>query len=131
MAVAERVVDPHLLEGVGVGDRGAGLGVDDRPVRLAGGDDVIGRVDQQAVVAESVEDRRSLGRRGGGELIDRLQGIGKLVGEEQRQRIVEAVGPRRAGKSEAAEEGENDERDRERALADGGEQSGLVWWARF
>ena len=75
---------------------------------------MIGRVDQQAVVAESLEDRRGLGRRGGGELTDRLLGIGKLVGEEQRQRIVEAVGPRRAGEGEGAEKGD-DEREGERA----------------
>ncbi len=92
---------------------------------------MIGRIDQQAVVAERVENRRSLRRRGGGQLIDRLQSIGKLVGEKQRQRIVEAIGPRRAGTSEAAEEGENDERERERASANGGKQSGLVCWARF
>ncbi len=75
----------------------AGPGVEDRAGRRLVGDDVIGRVEQETIVAERVQDRGGLRRRFGREFADRLLGLGKLVVEKFRQRVVERVGARGAG----------------------------------
>ena len=71
-------------------------------------------------------------RRGlGGEFADRLFAVGEFVGREARERVVEGVRSRRAGKGEAAEkrqdsQREDGQRERERALANGEKQSDLM-----
>ncbi len=108
---SKRVVDSHLLEGGGVriGNGFASLGVDERACGSLVGDDVIGGINEQAVVAERVQNGRGLRRRLGGQLDDRGRGLGELVGEELRQRVVDGVGAggarrhQRHGKTKRAE----------------------------
>ena len=73
---------------------------------------MIGGIDQQAIVAERFEDRRSLRRRLGREFADRCLGLRKLVVEKLRQRVVERVG---AGGARRREKRENPERAEARA----------------
>ena len=75
------------------------------------GHDVIGGVDQKPIVAERFQDRGGLRRRLGREFADRRLGLGKLVVEKPRQRIVERVGARGAGEEEACEEREGAQRE--------------------
>ena len=102
---AQRVIDAHLLESGGFLGRNCltGLGVEECPRRGFIGHDVIGGIDQQAIVAERFEDRRSLGRRFRREFADRCLGLGKLVVEKARQRIVQRVGAGGAGHEEKNE----------------------------
>ena len=80
---------------------------------------MVGRVEQQPIVAERVENRCGLRGRLGRELADRLLRLGKLVGEEFRQRVVERVGARGRREQQTREERENAQRERDYAAANG------------
>ncbi len=110
---AQRVVDANLLEGIDVDARQllAGLGVDHVAGLGAIDQDMRDRIDQQAIVAERLEDRRRIRRPARREFADRLFGARELVVEELRQRVVERVGAREA---RAAEEDEGGEQARDR-----------------
>ena len=56
------------------------------------GDEMIGRIDQQAIVAERVQNGRGLRRRLGRQFADRRLGLRKFVVEELGQRVVDGVG---------------------------------------
>ena len=64
------------------------------------------RIDQQAVVAERVEDRRRVGGAGRRKRIDALFGAGEFVVEEFRQRVVDGVGARRGCAAEKEQDGD-------------------------
>ncbi len=128
---AQRVVDAHFLERGGVGDRRAGLCVDDFSVG--------GRDRRRRGCAGSNSRRLSPSASriaapcGGASAASSPIAFSlsaNLSVEEPRERVVEGVRPRRAGKSEAAEKREDGQRERERALANGEMQSGLML-ARF
>ena len=68
---------------------------------------MVGGIDQQAIVAERLENRRGLRRRLGRQFGDRLLGLRKFVVEKLRQRVVERVG---AGDGRKREQGQNAER---------------------
>ena len=123
---AQRVVDAHLLEGVGVWPIASPV-LALRIVARRGlvGHDVIGGVDQKPIVAERFEDRGGLRRRLGREFADRRLGLGKLVVEKPRQRIVERVGARGAGEDEACKERKDAQRDSEPIIANIAKQSGV------
>ena len=57
---------------------------------------MIGGIDHEAIVAERVQNGGRLRRRLGGQFADRGCGLGKLVVEEPRQRVVDRVGARGA-----------------------------------
>ena len=84
--------------GVDAGELLVGARVDDVAARRLIEQQMIGGVDQQAAVAERVEDRRGVGGAAHGEFADRLGGLRKLVLLEPRQRVVERV---RAGRRSA------------------------------
>ncbi len=98
-------------DGLGAGNGRACLGVDERAVGGLVGDDMIGGIDHEAIVAERVQNGRGLRRRLGGEFADRLLALRELVVEELGQRVVDSVGPgrdrreQRDGHSERAENG--------------------------
>ena len=91
---SKRVVDADLLEGgdAGIGNGFAGLGVEHRAGGGLVGDDFIGWINEKAIVGQRFENGRGLRRRLGGQLSDRGCGLGKLVVEEFRQRVVDGVG---------------------------------------
>jgi hypothetical protein len=115
----QRVVDAYLLEGGCFRGRNrlSGFCVKERSCRSLICHDVIGRIDQQPIVSERVEDCGPLRRRLGREFADRLLGLGKLVVEKPRQGVVERVSARGAGKSQTREEGEGAEKPTERRAA--------------
>ena len=98
MAFLSALLTRTFLKAAGVDafDRRAGLGVEDGAGGRLVGDEMIGGIDQQPVVAERVQDRRRLRRRLGGQFADRLLALRKLVVEESGQRVVERVGASRA-----------------------------------
>ncbi len=91
--LAQRVVDPHFLESgdVGLRDRLARLGVEHRSRRRPVGDEMIGGVEQQAIIAERIQYRGGLRRRLGGQFTDRFLALRKLVGEKAGQGVIERV----------------------------------------
>ena len=91
---AKGVVDTDFLEGggVGVGNRLAGLGVEQRAGGGLVGDDVIGGIDHEAVVAERAQNGRGLRRRLCGQFSDCSSGLRKFIVEELGQRVVDGVG---------------------------------------
>ena len=93
------------------------------PVGGLVGDDVIGGVDQQPIVAERIQDRRGLRWGLGGELADRLLALGKLVVEKLRQRVVERVGAGDSGDDETRKEREDAQREREGVRSSGAYQA--------
>jgi hypothetical protein len=109
----ERVVDANLLEGIDVDARQllAGLGVDHVAGLGAIDQDMRDRIDQQAIVAERLEDRRRIRGPARREFADRLFGARELVVEELRQGVVERVGAREA---RAAQEEKGGEQARDR-----------------
>ena len=68
---------------------------------------MIGGIDQQAIVAERLENGRGLRRRLGRQLADRRRGLRKFVVEKLGQRVVDGVG---AGRGREHEQRENPER---------------------
>ena len=74
------------------------LGVEQRASGSLVGDDVIGGIDEQPIVAERLQNGCGLRRRLGGQFADRGCGLRKLVVEELRQRVVDGVGAGGAGR---------------------------------
>ncbi len=106
---SKRIVDADLLEGggLGIGNGFACFGVEQRARGSLVGDDVIGGIDHEAIVAKRLQDGGGLRRRLGGQFADRGGGLGKLVVEELRQRVVDGVG---ADRRREHDEGENPDR---------------------
>src|SRR5208337_5293102 len=104
---SQRVVDAHFLEsdGVGVRNRLASPRVEKRAGGRLIGDETVGGIDHEAIVAKRVQDRGGLRRRLGGQFADRFLALGKLVDEKLRQRVVESVGARGGGEEQAGEQG--------------------------
>ena len=100
--VSERVVDADLLERFRLDafDRRAGLGVEDGAGDRLVGDEMIGGIDEEAIVAERVQNRGRLRRRLGSQFADRLLALGKLVSEESSQGVVERIGASRRGRGQ-------------------------------
>ena len=88
----------------------AGLGVEQRARGSLVGHDMIGGIDHEAIVAERLQNGRGLRRRLGRQFADRGRGLGKLVVEELRQRVVDGVG---AGGGRERHEGEDTDRAQE------------------
>ena len=102
--ISERIVDADLLEGGGVDafNRRAGLGVEDCARGGLIGDEMVGGIDQQAVVAERIQNRRRLRGRFGRQFADCGLSLRELVGEELGQRVVERIGASRGRRQQRA-----------------------------
>ena len=86
----------------------AGLGVEQCARGSLVSHDMIGGIDHEAIVAERLQNGGGLRRRLGRQLSDRGCGLGKLVVEELRERVVDGVGA--SGGRERHESQDTDQR---------------------